>query len=78
MFAHIYPFFFSFACRRPVPRRARKLNPLRHMRTMIRLNPYAAVLKRRASRAAARRTLAKEAIILKKEGVSMRKVGRGR
>lgn len=39
------------------------------MRTMIKLNPYAAVLKRRASRATEKRALLKEAIALKKEGV---------
>lgn len=61
---------FSFICRRSVPRRTRKLNPLRHIRTMIKLNPYAAVLKRRARRSLELKTLAKEAILLKKEGVS--------
>ena len=58
------------SCRRPVPRRTRKLNPLRHIRTMIKLNPYASVLKRRANRSAEARVLAKEALALKKSGVS--------
>lgn len=57
--------------RRSLPRRTRKLNPLRHIRTMITLNPYAAVLKRRASRAAQKRVLLKEALELKKDGVSI-------
>lgn len=60
--------------RRSVPRRTRKLNPLRHIRTMITLNPYAAVLKRQASRAARARALAEEAVVLKKAGVSTPKM----
>lgn len=59
--------------RRSVPRRTRKLNPLKHMRTMIKLNPYAAVLKRRASRATEKRALLKEAVALKKQGQPLTK-----
>lgn len=41
---------------------------------MITLNPYAAVLKRQASRAARARALAEEAVVLKKAGVSTPKM----
>lgn len=59
--------------RRPVPRRTRKLNPLRHIRAMIKLNPYASVLKRRANRSAEARAFAKEAVALKKSGGKLTK-----
>jgi len=51
-------------------RRTRKLNPLRHVRTMLRLNPYIAVQKRVASNENKLRTLARETYLAKKEGVS--------
>lgn len=66
IFVLVYTIYFS---RRSVPRRTRKLNPLRHIRTMITLNPYAAVLKRRARRSVQKRALVKEAVALKKAGV---------
>ncbi|KAF0755613.1 60S ribosomal protein L4, partial [Aphis craccivora] len=49
-------------------RRTRKLNPLRHVRTMLRLNPYIAVQKRVASNENKLRTLARETYLAKKEG----------
>jgi len=47
-------------------RRTRKLNPLKHVRTMLRLNPYIAVQKRVASKENKLRTLARETYLAKK------------
>lgn len=49
-------------------RRTRKLNPLKHVRTMLRLNPYITVQKRVASNDNKLRTLARETYLAKKEG----------
>lgn len=51
-------------------RRVRRLNPLTNTRAMLRLNPYAAVLKRQAILAAEKRKLAREEELAKKRGVS--------
>lgn len=51
-------------------RRTRKLNPLKHVRTMLRLNPYITVQKRVASKDNKLRSLARETYLAKKEGVS--------
>ncbi|BET01440.1 Ribosomal protein L4 [Nesidiocoris tenuis] len=47
------------APKKTIERRVRKLNPLRNTRAMLRLNPYAAVLKRKAILDARKRTLLK-------------------
>lgn len=62
--------FFIF--RTGTLRRTRKLNPLKHVRTMLRLNPYITVQKRVASKENKLRTLARETYLAKKEGVSIK------
>lgn len=55
--------------RKKVVRRVRRLNPLTNTRAMLRLNPYAAVVKRQAILAAQKRKLAREEELAKKRGV---------
>lgn len=58
------------AIRKKVVRRVRRLNPLNNAKALIRLNPYAAVLKRQAILSAQKRSLAREELLAKKRGVS--------
>ncbi|XP_046396235.1 60S ribosomal protein L4 [Ischnura elegans] len=52
-----------------IERRVRKLNPLRNTRAMLRLNPYAAVLKRQAILTARRRDHKREIELAKRRGL---------
>nr|UFX34160.1 60S ribosomal protein L4 [Henosepilachna vigintioctomaculata] len=54
-----------------VVRRVRRLNPLTNTKAMLRLNPYAAVLKRQAILSAQKRQLQREEILAKKRGVEL-------
>ncbi|XP_066143293.1 large ribosomal subunit protein uL4 [Euwallacea fornicatus] len=54
-----------------VIRRVRRLNPLTNTKALIRLNPYAAVLKRRAILAGQKRSLAREELLAKKRGITL-------
>ncbi|XP_066255305.1 large ribosomal subunit protein uL4 [Euwallacea similis] len=54
-----------------VIRRVRRLNPLTNTKALIRLNPYAAVLKRQAILAGQKRSLAREELLAKKRGVTL-------
>lgn len=51
-------------------RRVRRLNPLSNTKALLRLNPYAAVLKRQAILTAQRRQLLRDEQLAKKRGVS--------
>lgn len=51
-------------------RKVKKLNPLNNTRTMLRLNPYAAVLKRAAILTAQKRQYEKDILLAEKRGVS--------
>lgn len=60
--------------RRPqkkVVRRVRRLNPLNNARALVRLNPYAAVLKRQAILASEKRSLARQELLAKKRGITL-------
>lgn len=57
-------------CRKKVERRVRRLNPLTNAKAMLKLNPYAAVLKRQAILATKKRALLREEELAKKRGVS--------
>lgn len=48
-----------------------KKNPLKNIRVMLRLNPYAAVLRRKAYVALERKKKAKEALLMKKRGIEV-------
>lgn len=48
----------------------RRLNPLANTRAMLKLNPYAAVLKREAILTAKKRQLLRDEALAKKRGVS--------
>lgn len=61
---------FCLHFRKKVVRRVRRLNPLVNTRAMLRLNPYAAVLKRQATLAKQKRQQAKDVELAKKRGVS--------
>ena len=52
-------------------RRVKKLNPLTNTRAMLRLNPYAAVLKRAAVLTAKKRQQERELLLAEKRGVSL-------
>ena len=52
-------------------RRVKKLNPLSNTRAMLRLNPYAAVLKRAAVLTAKKRQQERELLLAEKRGVSL-------
>ena len=56
---------------RKIVRRVRRRNPLKNARAMIRLNPYAAVLKRRAMLAAKKRQLLRDEALAKKRGITL-------
>jgi len=53
---------------RKVARAVRKTNPLKNIRAMINLNPYAAVMKKNAELVSSKNLRAKAAIIAKKQG----------
>lgn len=57
--------------RKKVLRRVRRLNPLVNTRAMIRLNPYAAVLKRQAILANEKRQQERDILLAKRRGVSL-------
>ena len=59
--------------RKKVFRRVRRLNPLSNVRQLIKLNPYAEVLRRRATLAAEKRTIAKSLNAAKKKNVELAK-----
>src|SRR5512143_163421 len=59
--------------RKKVFRRVRRLNPLTNVRQLIKLNPYAEVLRRRAALAAEQRTIAKTLAKAKKNNVELAK-----
>jgi len=52
-----------------VVRRVKKLNPLTNTRAMLRLNPYAAVLKRAAILTAQKSQREKDLLLAEKRGV---------
>lgn len=51
-------------------RKVKKLNPLANTRAMLRLNPYAAVLKRAAILTAQKRQREKDLLLAEKRGVN--------
>ncbi|XP_015513903.1 large ribosomal subunit protein uL4 [Neodiprion pinetum] len=59
------------APRKKVVRSVKKLNPLNNTRAMLRLNPYAAVLKRRAILTANKRQLARDLLLAEKRGIKL-------
>ncbi|KAH8243187.1 hypothetical protein KR032_005236, partial [Drosophila birchii] len=59
--------------RKRVFRSKRRLNPLSNVRQLVKLNPYAEVLKRRAALAAEKRTVAKLLAKAKKQNVELAK-----
>lgn len=59
--------------RKKVFRRVRRLNPLSNVRQLIKLNPYAEILRRRAALAAEKRTIAKKLAVAKKKNVELAK-----
>lgn len=59
--------------RKRVFRSVRRLNPLSNVRQLIKLNPYAEVLKRRAALAAEKRTVARVLAKAKKQNVELAK-----
>ncbi|XP_043669004.1 60S ribosomal protein L4 [Vespula pensylvanica] len=61
------------APRKKVVRRVKKLNPLNNTRAMLRLNPYAAVLKRAAILTAQRRQYEKDLLLAEKRGIELPK-----
>lgn len=61
--------FFIFN-RKKVVRRVRRLNALTNTRAMLRLNPYAAVLKRQAILATQKRQFQRDEALAKARGVS--------
>lgn len=63
-------YFIRYNCRKKVVRRVKKLNPLVNTRAMLRLNPYAAVLKRAAILTAEKRQRERDVLLAKKRGVS--------
>ncbi|XP_050449104.1 60S ribosomal protein L4 [Cataglyphis hispanica] len=61
------------APRKKVVRRVKKLNPLVNTRAMLRLNPYAAVLKRAAILTAQKRQHEKDLLLAEKRGIKLPK-----
>lgn len=61
------------APRKRVVRSVKKLNPLSNTRAMLRLNPYAAVLKRAAILTAKRRQQERDIILAEKRGIKLPK-----
>jgi hypothetical protein len=56
--------------KKKVVRRMRRLNPLCNTRTLLRLNPYAAVLKREAILSPQKRQMGRDELLAKKRKVS--------
>lgn len=54
-----------------IVRRVRRYNPLNNAKAMLRLNPYAAVLKRQAILSSQKRNLTREAELAKKRGITL-------
>ncbi|RZF47447.1 hypothetical protein LSTR_LSTR007374 [Laodelphax striatellus] len=54
-----------------VVRRVKKLNPLRNTRAMLKLNPFAAVLKRKAILDAQKRQLQRDIVLAEKRGIPL-------
>lgn len=61
------------APRKKVVRRVKKLNPLVNTRAMLRLNPYAAVLKRAAILTAQKRQHERDILLAEKRGIKLPK-----
>ncbi len=61
------------APRKRVIRRVKKLNPLRQTKAMLRLNPYAAVLKRAAILTARKRQNERDLLLAEKRGIKLQK-----
>jgi large subunit ribosomal protein L4e len=59
------------APQKKVLRRVRRHNPLNNAKAMLRLNPYAAVLKRQAILSSNKRALDREADLAKKRGITL-------
>jgi len=59
------------APQKKVVRRVRRLNPLTNARAMLKLNPYAAVLKRQSILATQKRALARDEALAKKRGITL-------
>ncbi|XP_065162976.1 large ribosomal subunit protein uL4 [Atheta coriaria] len=59
------------APQKKVERRVRRLNPLTNAKAMLKLNPYAAVLKRQAILATKKRALLREEELAKKRGIKL-------
>ncbi|EZA59358.1 60S ribosomal protein L4 [Ooceraea biroi] len=59
------------APRKKVARRVKKLNPLTNTRAMLRLNPYAAVLKRAAILTAQKRQHERDLLLAEKRGIKL-------
>lgn len=59
------------APRKNIVRRVRRLNPLVNARAMLRLNPYAAVLKRQAILANEKRKNEREIVLAKRRGITL-------
>jgi len=57
--------------RKKIVRSVKKLNPLNNTRAMLRLNPYAAVLKRRAILTANKRQLERDLLLAEKRGITL-------
>lgn len=62
--------YIIYIYRKGVVRRVKKLNPLRNVRAMLKLNPFASVVKRKAL-LEEKRKLAKDAELAKKRNVSI-------
>merc|ERR1712241_1464430 len=54
--------------RKIVKSKKTKANPLKNIRAMLKINPYAAVMKKNAELLAAKNVRAKEALVAKKTG----------
>ncbi|KAJ8981713.1 hypothetical protein NQ317_003778 [Molorchus minor] len=54
-----------------VVRRVRRLNPLSNTRALLKLNPYAAVLKRQAILSAQKRQRTRDEVLAKKRGITL-------
>ncbi|GJQ82479.1 structural constituent of ribosome [Trypoxylus dichotomus] len=59
------------APQKKVVRRVRRLNPLSNAKAMLKLNPYAAVLKRQAILATRKRRIARDEELAKKRGITL-------
>ena len=59
------------APQKKIVRRVRRLNPLTNAKAMLKLNPYAAVLKRQAILATKKRALLREEELAKKRGIKL-------